>query len=50
MKIIKQFIKDLPIYINGFCVGWLTFGREYGVLEVVLFAISAITFIIYKNT
>jgi hypothetical protein len=41
----KTFIKDLPIYINGFCVGWLAFGREWGTTEIILIAFCAISFV-----
>jgi hypothetical protein len=49
MSIIKQFIKDSPIYLNGFCVGWLTFGREYNTIDVILFVIAGLTFLFFKN-
>lgn len=35
---------DVYSLLNGFCVGYLTFGREFGVTELVLFAIAGITF------
>lgn len=35
--------------LNGFCVGYLTFGREFGITEVVLFVIAGITFLLTSS-
>jgi hypothetical protein len=40
----KTFIKDLPIYVNGFCTGYLVFGREWGGLELMLMGLCIISF------
>jgi hypothetical protein len=49
MLVIKKILKDLPILINGFCVGLLTFGRPFGLFELILFALAAFSFVFYKN-
>ena len=43
----KQFIKDLPIYLNGFAVGILFFGSDISVTNVLAYALAMITFIWY---
>lgn len=35
--------------LNGMCIGYLTFGREFGTTEVILFGIAFITFAILSN-
>lgn len=40
---------DVYNLLNGFCVGYLTFGREFGITEVVLFAIAGITFLLTSH-
>lgn len=44
----KKFLEDLPIYLNGFSVGYLTFGRaQIGVTEIICFFLCLISFIWY---
>jgi hypothetical protein len=45
----KQFKEYLPVYLNGFCTGFLAFGREYGATEIILLVICAITFTWYSH-
>lgn len=46
----SKFVDDLPIYLNGFGVGYLTFGRSpLGVAELVCFGLCLISFIWYGN-
>lgn len=42
-KIIKQLREDIPLYINGFCNGYLLVSKEVGVIEIVLFVLSPIS-------
>ena len=48
----KQFIKDLPIYLNGFAVTMLLWGiPKITISDAIMFALAAITFFWYgKNT
>lgn len=44
----NKLIKDLPIYINGIAVGWLTFGRlPFGVAEIVCLLTCLVSFLWY---
>lgn len=45
----KQFKKDLPLLLNGFFVGLLTYGRDFSMYEVSLFILSGITIVWYGN-
>jgi hypothetical protein len=47
----KQFIKDLPIYLNGFAIGWI-FWRlpKYEIMDILMYVLSAITFFWYGKT
>ena len=59
IKLFKdKFLKDLPIYINGFAVGTLFFRiPNVGIYECAMFVLSSLTFFwygrnckIYDNT
>ena len=43
----KQFVKDLPIYLNGFAVGMLFFRSGVSSTNVVAYALAMITFFWY---
>jgi hypothetical protein len=43
----KQFVKDLPIYLNGFAVGMLFFRSDVSSTNVVAYASAMITFFWY---
>jgi hypothetical protein len=43
----KQFVKDLPIYLNGFAVGMLFFRSDVSPTNVVAYALAMITFFWY---
>ena len=43
----KQFVKDLPIYLNGFAVGMLFFGSDISATNVLAYALAMITFLWY---
>jgi hypothetical protein len=44
----KQFIKDLPIYINGFCVGFLFVSNpNIKIQHIIMFMLASISFIWY---
>ena len=43
----KQFVKDLPIYLNGFAVGMLFFRSDVSATNVVAYAVAMITFFWY---
>ena len=46
-----KFLKDLPIYLNGFAVGWLFFGiPNVGLIDVAMFGLAMITFLWYGKT
>ena len=49
---IKQSIKDLPIFLNGLAVGMLLWHiPKISILDVIMYALAAITFFWYgKNT
>jgi hypothetical protein len=41
--------RDAPVYLNGFFIGLLVFGREWGTTEIVLLLLCGITFVWAKN-
>lgn len=42
----KQFIKDLPMYINGICVSYLFFENpNIKIHDIIIWLLAAITFI-----
>jgi len=41
------FVKDLPIYLNGFAVGMLFFRSDVSATNVVAYALAMITFLWY---
>ena len=41
------FVKDLPIYLNGFAVGMLFFRSDVSATNVVVYALAMITFLWY---
>lgn len=42
----KEFIKDLPLYINGFAVGSLLFSNpEIGPYEISMFILAGVTLV-----
>jgi hypothetical protein len=44
----KQFLKDLPIYLNGFAVGMLLWSiPEISVLDITMFVLAMVTFFWY---
>lgn len=43
----KQFKKDVPLYLNSFCVGYLGFNNEIGIIEVLLVVIAGVTLVWY---
>lgn len=47
----KQFLKDLPIYLNGFAVGMLFWGiPKISVLDISMYILAMVTFFWYgKN-
>jgi hypothetical protein len=47
----EKFLKDLPIYLNGFAVGFLFWGiASIGIFDIVMFILSIITFFWYGET
>ena len=46
----KQFIKDLPIYLNGFVVSWLFFEiPSRGAFHWTMFGLACISFLWYGS-
>ena len=47
----KQFLKDLPIYLNGFAVGMLLWDiPKISVLNILMYVLAMVTFFWYgKN-
>lgn len=49
-EFMKQFIKDLPIYLNGFVVSWLFFEIPYrGAFHWTMFGLACISFLWYGS-
>ena len=46
----KSWKTDFPIYLNGFALGWLTFGRDFGWAEVTLYLAAGVSFLWYART
>lgn len=46
----KRFIKDLPIYLNGFAVGFLFWGLpKHTIMDVLMYILSVISFFWYEK-
>jgi hypothetical protein len=46
-----RLLKDLPIFLNGFAVGWLLIGNpNIGTIEIVMYFLAMITFFWYGRT
>jgi len=47
----KQFIKDLPIYLNGFAVGFIFWSLpKYDIISILMYILSMVTFFWYGKT
>lgn len=46
----NQIIKDLPIYLNGFAISYLTFGRQFGIVDILFFIIAGLSFAFYGRS
>ena len=43
-----KFLKDLPIYLNGFAVGWIFWGiTSIGIFDISMFVLAIISFFWY---
>jgi hypothetical protein len=46
-----KFLKDLPIYLNGFAVGFLLFGiTDIGLMDISMYILAMISFFWYGRT
>jgi succinate-acetate transporter protein len=46
-----KFLKDLPIFINGFAVGFLLFGiPNIGLMDISMYVLAMISFFWYGGT
>jgi hypothetical protein len=46
-----KFLKDLPIYLNGFAVGFLLFGiPNIGLMDISMYILAMISFFWYGRT
>lgn len=44
----SELLKDLPIFLNGFAVGWLLFGiPKIQAIDIVMYILAMLTFIWY---
>jgi len=47
----KQFIKDLPMYINGICVGFLFVSNQnIKIQHIIMFMLASISFVWYAKS
>lgn len=46
-----KFLKDLPIYLNGFALGWLFFSiPNIQVIDIAMFILAMVTFFWFGKT